>query len=170
MICNNSNLLLLSPIEPHHLPQIQKWRNLSSIQGFVREYRELSMGHINKWYESIILDNRFEFFLIENNHKKPIGITGLTYIDWVNKNADLHLAIYEHGWIDDIYAPEAFDIIEEYGFNYLNLHKIYAEIYEIDKKKINLFVSKDYKKDAVLRDHCFYKGKFVDSLIYSKIK
>ena len=49
------------------------------------------------------MDKRFEFFLIEEN-QTPIGVTGLTYIDWVNKHADLHLGLYEKPWGDVYYG------------------------------------------------------------------
>ena len=57
-----------------------------------------------------------------------------------------------------------------YGFNFLNFHRIYAEIYEIDKDKIELFNLFDFKKDAILRDHYYYKGKYTNSLIFSLLK
>jgi RimJ/RimL family protein N-acetyltransferase len=170
MICNNSKIISLHPIEPRDLPQIQKWRNQPSIQGFVREYRELSGEHINSWYNSMITNNKFEFFLIKDTSDNPIGVTGLTYIDWINKNADLHLAIYEHGWVDKVYAPEVLNIMGNYGFNHLNLHKIYAEVYEIDKLKLELFQNKGFKIDASLRDHYYYKGKYCTSHIVSLLK
>ena len=171
MISNNSQNLTIRPIEPTDLSCIQKWRNLKSIQPYVREYRELSYRNVETWYNSMILDNKFEFFIIEDNDNTPIGITGLTYIDWVNKNADLHLAIYHNEqWIDKLYAPEVLNIMSDYGFNYLHLEKIYAEIYENDKKKLNLFLSNDFHTDAILRNHYYYNGNYINSHIVSKLK
>ena len=167
MISNNSKILGLRPIEREDLFIIQKWRNNKLIQPFVREYRELGQKNIEKWYDSIIHNNRFEFFLIQDNSNIPIGVTGLTYIDWVNKNADIHLAIYEHDWIDEIYAPEVLNIMIDYGFNHLNLHRIYAEVYEVDLKKINFLKKNKFKRDAILREHHFYNGAYIDSHVYS---
>ena len=86
MICNNSDKVRLRPIEKKDLSLIQKWRNTDSIQPFLREYREMSLSHIENWYENMILDNKFEFFLVEDSKTNPIGISGFTYIDWINKN------------------------------------------------------------------------------------
>ena len=160
----------LRAIERSDLPLIQKWRNGEGVLPFVREYRLLSESHVEKWYDSIISDDKFEFFIIEDEEEKPIGVSGLTYIDWVNKNADLHLAIYEHEWIDAVYAPEVLQTLSDYAFNHLNLHRLYAEVYEIDYKKIDFFLKFGFQRDGVLRDHYYHNGSYFDSHIYSIIK
>ncbi|MFL2600062.1 MAG: GNAT family N-acetyltransferase [Flavobacteriaceae bacterium] len=170
MICNNSKILNIRPIERDDLKLIQKWRNFKSIQPLVREYREMSMDHIIEWYDNTILNNKFEFFIIEDKKNKPIAITGFTYIDWVNKNADLHLAIYEYEWGDLKIGSEIMQIMLAYGFKFLNLHRIYAEIYEIDIKKLKLFESFNFKTDAVLRDHFYHDGSYKNSHILSLLK
>ena len=53
------------------------------------------------------------------------------------------------------------EILLDYGFNYINLNKIYAEIYSIDINKLELFVRNKFKKDAVLREHYYYNGKYI---------
>lgn len=157
----------IRPIEKSDLNTIQSWRNNDNVMPFVREYRKLSLEHINKWYESIILDDKFEMFIMENDDEL-IGVCGLTYINWQNRHADLHFAIYKNfEWIDDKYAPKFYKIITNYAFNELNLNKIYVEVYENDTKKINFFKDRNFTKDACLRKHYFYKGKYLDSYILS---
>lgn len=170
MICNFSNKIKLKPIEADNLHVIQEWRNNKNFQPFLREYRELSSLNINNWFKEITFNDKFEFFIIYDNLDKPLGVSGLTYINWVSRNADIHLAIYEKDWIDDVYAPEVLNTMLDYGFNYLNLHKIYAEVYEIDFKKKTFFLKSGFKKDGCLRDHYYYKGKYVNSHIFSILK
>ena len=160
----------LRPIEKNDLNTIQIWRNDKNVMPFVREYRKLSEQHINKWYESMILDDKFEMFIMENSNES-IGVCGLTYINWQNRHADLHFAIYENfEWIDEFYAPKFYEIITDYAFYELNLNKIYVEVYENDDKKINFFSKRNFKKDACLRKHYFHKGEYLDSYILSLLK
>ena len=157
----------IRPIEKSDLKQIQKWRNNKNVMPFVREYRKLSLEQINKWYDSMIFDDKFEMFIMENN-KELIGVCGLTYINWQNKHADLHFAIYKNfEWIDKDYAPKFYEIITDYAFNELNLNKIYVEVYENDDKKIKFFKDRNFTKDACLRNHYFHKGEYLDSYILS---
>ena len=120
----------------------------------------------------MIKDNKFEMFvIIDCANDELIGVTGLTYIDWVNHHADVHFYIGKDNlWIDDIYSPKAIKIILDYGFEILNLNKIWAEIYEIDKQKLKFFDKLGFKIDANLREHYFYKGKYHTSHILSVLK
>jgi RimJ/RimL family protein N-acetyltransferase len=170
MISNNSDNLHFRPVEEYDINLIQKWRNNKKIQPFVREHRELSTKHITSWLQNTLSSDKFEFFIIENENNSPIGVAGLTYIDWVSKNADIHLAIYAEDWIDEKYAPKALKVMLEYGFKHLNLHRIYAEVYEIDSKKLNFFISNGFTLDGVLREHHYYNGKYIDSHIFSILK
>lgn len=170
MISNKKDKVVLRAIEHNDLKLIQRWRNMPSIQPFVREYREMNMGNIEKWYDSIINNKEFIFFIIEDLERKPIGVTGLTYIDWINKHADLHLGLYEKPWGEPLYGAATINIILDYGFNFINLNKIYAEIYSIDTLKLELFEYNNFKRDAVLREHYYHNGKYEDSHILSILK
>ena len=53
-------------------------------------------------------------------------------------------------------------------FKNLNLHKIWMELYEFDKQKIDFFMKKfEFKQDGLLRDNCYEDGKYWDSIIIS---
>ncbi len=159
-------------IEIEDLPIIQKWRNDENLRQYFREYREFSLTQKKDWYFKMINDHRFEMFVIVDlKANEVIGVTGLTYIDWPNKHADVHFYIGKNSeWIDQEFSPKAINIILNYGFNTLNLNKLWAEIYEIDSKKLNFFKSKGFQIDATLREHYFYKGKYFNSYILSLLK
>ena len=169
MILNNE-MINLRAIEVCDLELIQRWRNMTSIQPFVREYREMSFKNVENWYNSIVNNREFIFFIIEDHKKLPIGVAGLTYIDWLNKHADLHLGLYEKPWGDESYGNATVNMMLDYGFNFLNLNKIYAEIYSIDDAKLKLFSNRNFKQDAILREHYYYKGKYRDSHILSILR
>lgn len=161
----------LRPVEFSDLSKIKSWRNDPSLMKYFREYRFFSDTQEEQWYKKMINDNCFEFFIIECKKGFPIGITGLTYIDWLNRHADVHFYIgHQKQWIDKIYAPEAFDLIIDHGFNKFNLNKLWAEIYSIDEKKLKFFQDCGFKIDANLREHYFYNGKYHTSHILSLLK
>lgn len=159
-------------IEIEDLAIIQKYRNDERLRQYFREYREFSLTQLEDWYFKMIKDNRFEMFVIINLElDEVIGVAGLTYIDWPNKHADIHFYIGKNSeWIDNLYSPTAIKLILKYGFETLNLNKIWAEIYEIDTKKLIFFKRKGFKIDATLREHYFYNGKYYSSHILSLLR
>jgi RimJ/RimL family protein N-acetyltransferase len=165
--------LSLRALEKDDLIQLKDWRNNENFRKFFREYRELSMDNQLAWFENyVIKDNRTLMFgIVENKNNLLIGVNGLCYIDWINRNADLSLYIgFDDIYIDtyiDGYAWQSLDLLFEYGFNRLNLHKVWTEIYSFDEKKHDLYEKYGFHRDAVLRDNYFYDGKYQDSHIYS---
>ncbi len=172
MIKTHDAKIGLRAIERTDLPLLQSWRNSEKLRAFFREYRELSLDSLDKWYSSILHDDKFEMFCITDlNLDKTVGVAGITYIDFVNRHADLHFYIGENeAWIDDDYARRIFPVLLEYGFNTINLNKLWAEVYAIDLKKLDFFKSFGFEIDACLRDHYFWEGKYYTSHILSLLR
>jgi len=69
---------------------------------------------------------------------------------------------------DDGFALDAAQTLIKYGFNVLNLNKIWMELYEFDTMKLDFFLkSLGFKEDGKLRQNCFADGKYWDSYIIS---
>lgn len=161
----------LRAVEKPDLQQLRDWRNLESFRKNFREVRELNMLSQEKWYEKLNLStNDFMFTIVDLSTNEVIGACGLLYINWIIRSADFSFYIgKDELYIDEQgYADESAKLLIDYGFNQLNLHKIWMELYEFDKLKINFFKDKFlFKVDGILRDNCFENGKYWNSLIIS---
>jgi len=167
-------LVGLRAIEEADLELLQKWRNTPSFRRNFREVRELGMESQKKWFK-MIYDNPmrdFMFGIVDIDNGQLIGACGLLYINWFIRSADFSFYIgRDNAYMDDKgYAEEATRLLIDYGFNNLNLHKIWMELYEFDKVKYDFFTQKfGFKQDALLRDNCFEDGKYWNSYIISLI-
>ena len=167
-------LVGLRAVEKEDLPLLRDWRNIPEFRRNFREVRELGLANQEKWFERSCVSNPndFMFTIIDLETKEPIGAAGLLYINWIIRSADFSFYIGKNNWyIDqDGYAKEAAQLLIEYGFKNLNLHKIWMELYEFDNIKIDFFTKEfDFKQDGILRDNCFEDGKYWDSIIISLI-
>ncbi|KKS24483.1 MAG: GNAT family N-acetyltransferase [Candidatus Yanofskybacteria bacterium RIFOXYD1_FULL_42_10] len=170
-----SKLVRLRAVEKTDLAMLRDWRNLPQFRKNFREFRELNLTQQEKWFENIVVASSNDFmFLVERlKDKLPLGVCGLVHVNWISGSADLSLYIgHNQEYIDDRgYALEASKLLLNYGFNSLNLHKIWTELYEFDEKKIGFFTKKlHFKKDGELRDNCFEEGKYWNSYIFSLLK
>jgi RimJ/RimL family protein N-acetyltransferase len=164
----------LRAVEKEDLLHLRDWRNIPEFRKNFREVRELSLSDQDQWFESLQKTKHvnFMFTIIDLKSKKPIGAAGLLYINWNIRSADFSFYIGDkQKYIgNDGVAKEAAQLLIDYGFKELNLHKIWMELYEFDKMKIEFFVKEfDFVKDGKLRDNCFYEGKYWDSYIISLI-
>jgi len=164
------NFTILRSIENKDLKKLLYWRNLEKFRKHFREYRELNYTQQKIWFENVVKGdkNTIMFSILSKKTKELLGVCGLCYIDWVNKNADFSIYIgKKEVYIDTKFAPDASKILLNYGFSNLGLHRIWAEIYDFDKKKINFFKKLFFKLDGKHRETYWCNNEWNDSLFYS---
>jgi len=129
------------------------------------------MSQQQKWFdEKVVRDPATLMFSIRRlKDNRLIGCCGLVYISWVYRHADLSLYIgLDNAYIDRRgYAEESARLLLDYGFGELSLNKLWTEIYVFDKKKKKLYDRLGFHVDGVLRENCYYNGRFWNSYILS---
>ena len=164
----------LRAVEKEDLPYLRDWRNIPNFRKHFREVRELSLTDQEAWFDSLQKTKHinYMFTVVDLKTNEPIGAAGLLYINWTIRSGDFSFYIGEDEMYigDDGKAKEAAQLLIDYGFKNLNLHKIWMELYEFDTQKIEFFKNDfDFQKDGLLRDNCFEDGRYWNSLILSLI-
>ncbi len=160
----------LRAIEKEDLPQLMKWRNNPSLRKYFRETAEINRINQEKWFNMVNDKNSIHkmFAIVKLDTDELMGACGLCYIDWVNRSADFSIYLgYDNIYIDDKYAIDAAKLMRDYGFNILNLHRLWAEIYSIDEAKKIFFNTLKFKLDGEFRETYWYNKKWYNSLFYS---
>ena len=165
----------LRAVEKEDLPFFRDWRNLINFRRNFREVRELSISDQEKWFEHLQNTKHinFMFTIVRLEDNKPIGAAGILYVNWINRSGDFSFYIGENEMYigNNETASEASKLLIEYGFNNLNLNKIWMELYEFDTKKLDFFLNTNqFKEDGRLREKCFEDGRYWDSFIISLLK
>ena len=163
--------VILRALEKEDLSSLKKWRNSLHVRKSTREYKLLNMINQKNWFESIHQSNppKDIMFGILNKKKKLIGVTGLTYIDWKNRNSEISIYFSTKNWQTKPEANEVINLIMEYGFEELNLNRLYVEIFSLMKENIKLFIKMKFIKEGQLREKIWRKNKWWDTLILSKL-
>jgi RimJ/RimL family protein N-acetyltransferase len=164
----------LRAVEREDLKLLRDWRNNEQFRRHFREVRELSMFHQERWIEALInRPNDYMFIIVDLATNEAIGAAGILYINNVLRSGDFSFYIgKENVYIDqEGIALDAAQTLIRYGFDTLNLHKIWMELYEYDQKKMDFFTKElDFKVDGKLRDNCFDGGKYYDSYMLSLLE
>jgi hypothetical protein len=165
----------LRAVEKSDLSLLRDWRNFPDFRKNFREVRELSLADQEAWFESLLKTKHinFMFTVVRLEDDKPIGAAGLLYINWINRSADFSFYIGEDGMYigNNGYAEEAASLLISYGFDNLNLNKIWMELYEFDTQKLDFFKQKfNFKQDGLLRENCFEEGRYWNSEIISLLQ
>ena len=161
----------LRALEKEDLELLKKWRNDKRTRTHTREYRLLNMINQREWFETIHKQNppTMIMFGIENMKRKLIGVWGLTYIDWKNRHAEISQIMSMDKWQRTKEAKNTLELVIDYGFNELNLHRLWVEIYDTITENIKLYEKMKFVKEGTLRDRLWRKSTWHDSFIYSMI-
>ena len=159
----------LRSLETDDLPILKNWRNKLLIRKSTREYKLLNMINQKNWFQSIHQNNppKEIMFGIMNKKNNLIGVTGLTYIDWKNRNAEISIYLSKVGWQKTKEARDTIKLILKYGFGELNLHRLWVEIFSTMSENIQLFSKMKFVSEGKFRQKLWRNGKWWDSVIYS---
>ena len=155
--------MMIRAITENDLSYIVQLRN--KYIKFLRQKKILTMKDQCKWFKNYNKDDKNYYFLTEIPINNIIirGVIGLTDINWIDKHCEL--SFISDNYIDDDLYHCVFDFIN-HAFNDLDFNKIYNEVYEFDTKKIDLWNRLGFKQSAILKEHIFFDGKFLDCYIY----
>ena len=167
------NNIYLRAVEASDIDLLKNWRNIDSFRANFREHRELNTHLQKKWFEQTTdSKNDYMFVIVDRTNDDIVGACGLLYVDWIARTADFSFYIGKNeSYIDDKYAPDATKALLRFGFDTLNLNKIWMELYSFDTQKISFFKENfNFNIDGRLRENCFEKGQYHDSFIISLLE
>lgn len=162
------------PIRYEDRFDIMKWRNEQMYH--LRQSKPLTEEDQERYFTNVVAQlfdkeqpDQILFSYLEND--VCIGYGGLVHINWIDQNAELsfimdtkleekHFAFHWHKYLQ---------LIEKIAFNSLALHKINTYAFDIRPHLYDILEAFNFKIEARLKEHCFYKGKYIDVLIHSKI-
>tara|TARA_B110000014_G_C20102504_1_gene579045 strand:+ start:522 stop:1040 length:519 start_codon:yes stop_codon:yes gene_type:complete len=157
-------------LEKNDLSILKDWRNSENIRKTTREYRLLNMINQQKWFENLHLTvppKDIMFGIMKKNNL--IGVTGLTYIDWKNKHAEISIYLKLKNWQKTKEAKETIEILKKYAFDELNLHRLWVEIFAIATENRALFKQMKFQEEGILKEKLWRKGQWWDSIVCSII-
>ncbi|SCG81935.1 diamine N-acetyltransferase [Proteiniborus sp. DW1] len=108
-------------------------------------------------------------YAIVNGNDEYIGTVSLKNINYIDKNAEYAIVVRKKYW-GQKYAYEATKAIINYGFDKLNLNKIYLNVLS-SNTRANLFYEKfGFIKEAIFKEHVYINGKYEDLVWFSIFK
>ncbi len=161
------------PIRSEDRYDIMQWRNEQLYH--LRQQEPLTKEKQDHYFENVVAHL--------GNEEKPgqvlfsylegdvcIGYGGLVHINWTDRNAeisfimktDLENKSFALHWTNFL------GMLEKMAFEELKLHKIFTYAFDLRTHLYAALENSGYKKEAVLKEHCFFGNKYIDVIIHSK--
>lgn len=162
------------PIREEDKFKIMKWRNEQIYH--LRQTGLLTKANQNEYFKNIIKNqfhetnpNQILFSFLKNDI--CIGYGGLVHINWTDKNAEISFIMntrFEKEQFSQLWSS-FLTLLEKVAFEELKFHKIFTYAFDLRPNLYKVLEECNYYNDAILKEHCFYKNKYIDVVIHSKI-
>lgn len=161
------------PIRYEDRLDIMKWRNEQIYH--LRQNKPLTTEDQERYFKNIVeplfseeKPSQILFSFLEGDI--CIGYGGLVHINWIDKNAEISFVMNTELEKDmfKFYWSAFLQLIENIAFYELNFHKIFTYAFDLRPHLYEVLESKNYIKEAVLKEHCFFNNQFIDVIIHSK--
>lgn len=146
--------IYLRALEPSDADLIFRWENNPSnwkISGTLLPFsKHLIEQYVNSAQD--IYSVKQLRFIIESNHKKPLGTIDLFDFDPINNRAGVGILIADSEERGKGYAKEALKLLIDYTFNHLSMRSLFCNILEDNKISLNLFESCGFEIVGLKKD------------------
>lgn len=168
----------LRPVEKSDLPAFTSWFSRYELQ------RSMTPGAIRlvntdaeeAWYRS--MQDAKDTWLyaaeaLDDPHQpdgRLIGSTSLFQVNAKNRSAMFGIAVADPAMRGKGYGSEMIDLMLEWGFWELNLHRIELRVMEFNEGAIALYERKGFEHDGRLRQAIWREGRYWDELVMSVLQ
>lgn len=148
--------LKLRALEPEDLEQLYAWENdtaLWLLGNTLSPYSKLALRqYINDSLEMDIYQSKQLRLMIDLHHNSnAIGTIDLYEIDARNRRAGVGILI-DKAFRKNNYAYQTLTLMNQYAFDFLDLHQLYAYIPVTNEASLRLFEKVGYEVAGTLKD------------------
>lgn len=149
---------------------IIKWRNNDVVRSqFIYQKLFTKESH-EKWIETMIDTGKvvqMVIMLVEGD--RPIGSVYIRDIDKEHKKGEYGVFIGEEDCLGKGYGTEAAELMTEYAFEYIGLHKLMLRVYADNERAIRSYEKAGFEKEAYLKDDVYVQGQYRDIVLMARI-
>lgn len=159
--------VLLRPVKRSDISYFLKWFNDPEVIQYLDLYLPMTEMGEEKYIEELgttraRIDVVFVIEVIEGGSTKAIGNCGLHGINSKDNNATFGVVIGEQDYWSKGYGTEAAKLVINYGFQQLNLHRIYSTAVAFNERSIKLHKKVGFREEGRLRQAMFKNGQYHD--------
>lgn len=164
------NNIILRPITRQDITSLNKWKNDKDVYKFLGGgFNPISIDQQSKWLDSMIdLTGNSRRYIIQTSSEVAIGMIGLYNINWIHRTAEIGLFIGEKNNRGQGYGFNAYQALEGYVKNYLNLRKFKIYIVNENQNAVKFWNKCGFELVGTLRSERFIENQYYDLLIMEK--
>ena len=130
-----------------------------------------------QWYDAMMKKPTSEHVLVieikdqsPNDDYRPIGTCQFHNLDWRNRSAEIGIMIGEKTFWNRGYGTETMRLLLKHGFDTLNFHRIWLQVYDKNKRGIRAYEKAGFRQEGKYRQAHYQNGQYFDVHLMSVLK
>lgn len=161
--------------ERSDIPMFVSWFNDPEVRQGLSLYRPMGQAEEENWFEGMLkrpADERPLVIEIKVEFDKwfPIGNIGFHNIDWRNRSSEFGIVVGEKEYWDKGYGSESVQLLVKFGFETLNLNRIYLRVNETNHRAIRAYEKVGFIQEGRIRQGVMQAGNYIDGLWMSMLR
>lgn len=170
-----SKRVVLRTLRESDLEKLLKWFNDPEVIQYLHMYLPMTEKAEAKWLEDIGTSRRdtdivFMMEALDGNDKIPIGTIGLHKISWKDRDAEFGIAIGEKKYWGNGYGTEAANLVIEYAFIQLNIHRVSSVAYSFNERSLKMHLKLGFVQEGVARESAYKNGAYHGKVMFGLLK
>jgi RimJ/RimL family protein N-acetyltransferase len=161
----------LHPLRHEDKEILFQWINNRTLVNYGAPYRPISELNHEEWFKAVTRKDDVFFFVIKEKEKKTsIGSCQLHNVHWIHRSAELQIRIGDEKYRNKGYGAEAVELLLQFGFQDLNLHRVYLHLLKDNERARKAYLKAGFVVEGDLHDAAFINGKYVDLQMMSILR
>jgi RimJ/RimL family protein N-acetyltransferase len=167
-----SERVRLRPLRRQDASLLYEWITDRSLMIHNAPYFPVSETDHEAWVEKMMCKRSdLVIFAIEELQTwRAIGTCQLYNMNLIHRSAELQIRIGEQEFQSKGFGSEAVQLLTKFGFNDLNLHRIYLNVFATNERAIRVYEKCGFQNEGILREAAFINGKWLDLKIMALLK
>lgn len=170
--CMLSNQVRLRALLKEDAELLYKWIIDRELMILNSPYHPVSETDHEAWVEQMMKKSSdLVIFVIEEiKNNRAIGTCQLLNINWLHRSAELQIRIGDISHQGKGYGSEAVQLLIDFGFKDLNLHRIYLHVFATNNRAIRVYEKCGFSREGTLKEAAFIDGEWVDIQVMGLIR
>ena len=158
----------LRAVEQDDIPDILSHFNDIEVRRFLNMITPVSAEEEEKWIQNLTQQRKagtaYVFTMELQKPKQFLGVCGLIQVDAIHRSAALGIAMQNKRYWGKGLGTEAIRLLIDFGFNIINLHRIYLTVFENNLRAQRVYEKVGFTKIGRQRDAICRFGRYFDLL------
>ena len=167
-----TNRIKLRKVELSDAVIYNKWQNDTEVMySTIPELDKYTLSETEQFIGMITSSNNSKSYMIETKEDdRVVGIVSLININGKDRSAECIIDIGEKDVWGIGIGREAFELLMNYGFNELNLHRLMLRVFSFNERAIALYKKLGFKEEGVMREAFYRSGSWHDIHVMGILK